>query len=162
MIKAHYLAFSIIFCGLFFSTSSSLAGIYKWVDDQGNTHYGSQPPPNTSRQKMDVQRYAPRDTSSYAKPGAKKIDEKADATEKSAEPAQEEKIEQQPKEVVESKADKKRRLAACTSARNSLSKMQSTGRIRQKDKDGNINYLSDKQKNASMKQLRNSISKHCK
>ena len=148
--------------GLFFLITISISNycyssVYKWVDEQGNIHYGQQRPSNTQAERMNVQNYAPEDTSSYKRPGSKTDAENnttaADGSDKK--PSDTEK-------KPESKADKKRRLAACAQAKKGLTAMQSSGRVRNKEKDGSINYLSEKQKAAKMKKSRDLISKHCK
>jgi len=145
----------IFFAALSVFSSLTSAGIYKWVDEQGNVHYSQQPPANTSAQKMKVQHHAPRDVSSYKKPTLKKPGASADNSEKNAATTE-------PEKKPETRAEKKRRLAACEQARRNLKYMSEVGRIREKDKDGNTVYLSQKQKEAKMKQARELISKHCK
>ena len=148
-----------LFCMLSLTCTLSIAGIYKWVDAEGNIHYGQQRPAGSSSEKMDVQQYAPRDTSSYKRPGSKTDDE-----DKTANDETENKAEQpaEPEKKKETAAEKKRRLAACAQARNNLSKMQSIGRVRSKDKDGNVTYMSQQQKDAKMSQAKSLITKHCK
>lgn len=143
--------------GLSIILSSSLcfAGIYKWTDEQGNVHYGQEKPMNKSAEKMNVQMHAPRDASSYKRPGAKD-DSKTPETEKKDETAEKQ------KKAPETAAEKKRRLAACAQARKNLATMKSSGRVRSKDKDGNTSYLSDEQKQARMKSTQDLVTKHCK
>jgi len=131
---------------LFFSYTLCNAGIYKWVDAEGNVHYSQERPPQGPAEKMDVQRHAPRDVSSYKRPGSK-------ADEAKTEEGTEEKVteEKQPETKPETKAEKKQRSAACAQARKSLATMESSGRIRSKDKDGNISYLSEQQKQERIK-----------
>lgn len=144
---------------LIFNSSTSLAGIYKWVDEEGNVHYGQQRPANSPSEKMQVQQHAPRDVSSYNRPGSKQTSEQTDKTGDTEEKPDET---TEPEKKPETAAEKKRRLAACAQARKGLTTMESIGRVRSKDKDGNTAYLSQKQKEAKMKQSRDLISKHCK
>mgnify|MGYP000462684309 CR=1 FL=1 len=145
--------------GLFFLALISISnycysGIYKWVDEQGNTQYGQYRPSNIPAEQMDVQSYAPQDTSSYKRPGSNVDDKEQAAKDKAAD--------SEPEKKVETKAEKKQRMAACAQARKNLTTMQSIGRIRSKDKDGNASFISQKQKEAKMQQSRDLISKHCK
>lgn len=146
---------------IIFTSSLCFAGIYKWVDEQGNTHYGQQRPKGAPVQKMDVQMHAPRDASSYKQPGQKDPDadpenpEDPDAKNKATDA-------EKNKEPPESAAAKKNRLAACAQARKKLTTMQNAGRVRSRDKDGNIKYLSEEQKSAQMKTTRDLIAKRCK
>jgi len=146
--------------GLFLLVMTSISnycysGIYKWVDDQGNVHYGQQRPASVQSEQMRVQNYAPQDTSSYKRPSLKTDSEEDSDKNASDEAAANE-------EQPESKADKKQRLAACAQARKNLTRMQSIGRIKSKDKDGNYSFISQKQKEQKMQQSRDLISKHCK
>jgi len=150
-----------LFSTLAISSSICLAGIYKWVDAEGNVHYGQQRPSDTPSEKMQVQKHAPQDVSTYNRPGSKKSgdqakDAQADDTEKKPE------ADAEPEKKKETAAEKKRRLAGCAQARNNLSTMESVGRVRSKDKEGNTTYLSQQQKEAKIKQARDLISKHCK
>jgi len=140
---------------IIFSSSLCMAGIYKWVDEQGNVHYGQQKPVDKSVKKMDVQMHAPRDTSSYNRPGNK-------TGEEGAEDPNAEQAEEKPEKKPETAAEKKRRLAACAQARKNLATMQASGQIRSKDKDGNVGYLSEPEKQARIKSTRDLVSKHCK
>ncbi len=154
---------ALLLSALAISSTGSLAGIYKWVDAEGKVHYGQQRPANETAEKMTVQQYAPQDSSTYKRPGTQSSDDQTG--EKLADDAKnqtQDKPPIKPEKKKESKADKKRRLAACAQARSNLSKMESIGRIRSKDKDGNVTYVSQKQKEARMKQARSLISKHCK
>jgi len=150
---------------LMLSSQPGFSGIYKWVDEAGNVHYGQERPNDAAAEKMNVEKHAPRDTSSYKRPSLNKDKKEgegeangeagADADNKTPEAKAAEK-------KPESKADKKRRLAACAKARKNLATMKSRGRIQSRDKDGNTSYLSQKQKESKMKQQSDLVSKHCK
>lgn len=140
--------------GLFLLTSStSIAGIYKWTDAEGNVHYGQQRPRDTSSEKMNVPKHAPANTSTYKRPGLDKktADSKAKAD-----------TEESSQETKETPAEKKQRLADCEKIRQNLATMESRGRVRSADKDGNLRFLSDEEKQARMAKSKNTLSKHCK
>jgi len=150
----------LFFLAIIFISNYCYSGVYKWVDEQGNVHYSQQRPSNVQAERMNVQNYAPEDTSSYKRPGSK-----TDAEDNKAQTADDKNKTsdtETPEKKPESKADKKRRLAACAQARKNLATMQSVGRIRSKDKDGNASYISQQQKEAKMQQSRDLISKYCK
>lgn len=140
-------------------SSAGHASIYKWVDSEGNVHYGQQKPADASAEKMKVERHAPQDTSSYTRPSLKKDNEnKADIKddEKKTDDTKNE-----PKKPMTA-AEKKQRKAACKQARDQLVQMKAKGRIRSKDKDGNLIYMDPEQKASRMKQMRDAIAKACK
>lgn len=143
----------IMIMGLTLSVSQiASAGIYKWVDEQGNVHYGEQRPQNTSSQKMQVQKYAPENKSTYKRPS---YTPSTKSTNKNTQ-------DNPPEKKKETRAEKKKRLAACEKTRANLKMMEEIGRIRAKDKDGNTRYLSQKEKEAKMQKNREQISKYCK
>ena len=145
------------------SSTLCFAGVYKWVDAEGNIHYGQQRPAGTQSESMNVQMHAPVNSSTYNKPGSEKPDgqigdqtgEKEGGTQPKPETAE------KPVEKKETATEKKRRLTACAKARKSLATMSSQGRVRSKDKEGNINYLSQQQKEAKIKNHKSLIAKHC-
>lgn len=149
-----FIQLSIFLSTSIFCTTASIAGIYKWVDEQGNVHYSQQRPANATSEKMDVQKRAPRDESTYNRPGTqgKNKDTTTDSPSKTA----------KPEKKPETKAEKQRRLAACEQARKSLQTMESVGRIRAKDKNGDTVFLSQAQKEEKMKQSREMLTQHCK
>ncbi len=135
---------------------SVAANIYKWVDEQGNVHYSQQKPNNTASEKMKVQNRTPQSSSSYNRPGTDS--EKNNTGDKQPPDDKKQGKDKKP----ETAAEKKRRMAACEQARKQLTTMQSIGRIRSRDKDGNTTYMSQEQKEQRMKKIRESISKTCK
>lgn len=134
----------------------SSAEIYKWVDAEGNVHYGQQRPNDANAEKLDIQQEPTTTFRSGTKESVKAEETAQDGEQQPAEEpaAQEEK-------KVETPAEKKQRLAACARAKKSLATMKSIGRIRSKDEDGNYSYLSQQQKEAKMKQARDLIKKYC-
>ncbi len=150
----HFIRQIIFISTLMLLVSVCNAGIYKWVDDEGNVHYSQQRPANTSSERMKVQQYAPKDTSSYKRPSFKSSD-----TQTAKSPKAEE---DEPEEEKETRAEKKQRMADCEQIRNNLASMESRGRIRSKDADGNITYLSDKEKQARITKSKATLSKSCK
>ncbi len=144
------------------SLSPAQANIYKWVDEQGNVHYGQRPPSAGDSEKLKINHHAPQDRSSYTRPGQKKEDEAKTEDENTENGETEKKTEDKAEKPVESAADRKRRMAACQQAREQLARMQSIGRIRSRDKDGNTTFLSQAQKEGRMKKIRESIAQKCK
>jgi len=145
----------LLFLAIFSISNYCYSGIYKWVDEEGNIHYGQQRPASVQAEQMRVQSYAPEDTSSYKRPALNSGDK--GNTDKSANGDTE-----TPEKKPETKAEKKQRMAACAQARKNLATMQSIGRIRSKDKDGNASFITQKQKEEKIQQSRDLINKHCK
>lgn len=136
--------------------TESHAEIYKWVDAEGNVHYGQQRPHDADAQKLDIQQEPTTTFHSGKKEPVKEDDTPQDGEQQPAdEPAAQE------EKKVETPAEKKQRLEACARAKKSLATMESIGRIRSKDAEGNYTYLSQQQKEAQMKQARDLIKKYC-
>ena len=164
----------ILITGLLLFTSFNLhAAIYKWVDEQGNTHYSQNKPASaTKTERIKVSSERPEDTSSYKKPSLNKPEEAdpaaegeetADSTPQTEEEKQKQAEQEAAKKAAEEKPkiSKKKKKAGCESARRNLSTMQSRGQIRTKDKDGNYRYMSDAEKQARIKRTQDIIKKNC-
>lgn len=145
---------------IFHQPISVAANIYKWVDDQGNVHYTQKKPSNAEAEKLKVPSRAPVDTSTYSRPTLKKGD--AANNSKQAAEKNQQAGEQDNEKKPETAAEKKRRMAACEQARNQLATMESSGRVRSRDKEGNTSYLTPEQKQQRMKKIQDSIAKSCK
>ncbi len=150
---------SSLLCLLLSYSAQGMGSIYKWVDENGNVHYGSQRPAESSAEKMSVDMHAPQDTSTYNRPGQKDKTAPADGAE--GETAEKEKAEDEEKKPMTA-AEKKKLQAACQQARKQLATMQAKGQIRVRDKDGSTSYLSQEQKDSRIKQLRDAVAKKCK
>ena len=102
------------------STSLGAGSIQKWVDEDGNVHYGDAPPASMKTETVRVQR-AP---SNPGKALPRLSDEpEAAASEVSAEEAS----------------------TACQNARNDLEVIATNTRIRLQETDGNVRYLSEEE-----------------
>lgn len=140
---------------LLFITESH-AEIYKWVDAEGNVHYAQQRPSDANAEKLDIQQEP---TTTFGTGKKQAVESEAAAQDGEQKPTEEPAAKEEKK--VETPAEKKQRLEACANARKSLATMESIGRIRSKDAEGNYSYLSQQQKEAQMKQARDLIKKTC-
>ena len=140
------------------SSTATYAGVYKWTDEDGKTHYSqSRPEAGITSESLRLHGRKPQDSS---KEYALDPDKKETAS-KEVEPKKDEQQAAEQKND-EPKLSAKQSKAACLSARKNLAQMKSSGRVRQKDAKGNISYLSDKQKQDQMKQAQKIIKKFCK
>lgn len=127
------------------------AAIYKWTDADGKVHYSQQKPASTESKRMHVDMHPPTDTSSYKKPSLKK--DKGDKK-----PADQAKGNDQKKPPELTAEQRKQR---CERAQKVMQTLTSRGRVRERDKDGNIRYMTDEEKNNSIKQQQKNIEKYC-
>ncbi len=112
-----------------FALSPLHAGIYKWVDENGQVHYGEQPG-NTGAEKVTIRQ------NETTKPRPIKKDDK-EATDKQAE---------KPAEPEPPKISKKEKRKLCNEAKSDLAEIASRGRLREINKKGEYIYLTDPQK----------------
>jgi len=111
-----------------FTLSPLQAGVYKWVDENGQVHYGAQPG-NAGAEKINIRH------NETTKPRAIKKDEK-DSDKKAEKPA----------EAKVPKIPKKEKRRLCNEAKSDLAAIASRGRMREINKKGEYIYLSDAQK----------------
>jgi len=122
---ANIIAFS--FC--LFTFSPLQAGVYKWVDENGQVHYGEQPG-NAGAEKVTIRQ------NETTKPRVIKKDDKENTAKPVKNPAK-------PEPLKVSKKQKRRR---CNEAKNDLALIASRGRMRELNKKGEYVYLTDPQK----------------
>ena len=128
---------------LFFTPS--IAGVYKWIDDNGQVHYGEQPG-NTDAESVTIRR------NETTKPRAIKKAEGESAEEPAVEAAKPEKPEISKKE--------KRRL--CNQAKSDITAISSRGRMREVNEKGEYTYLSEKQRQQRLSAARKKQREFCR
>ena len=111
-----------------FVLSPLQAGVYKWVDKNGQVHYGEQPG-NAGAEKVTIRQ------NETTKPRLIPKDEK-----------EEEKKAEKPAEPEVPKISKKEKRRLCNEAKNDLATIATRGRLREINKKGEYIYLTDSQK----------------
>lgn len=120
--------------------SSAFAGLYKWVDDEGNVHYSQKRPANQQFERLKAPPAAPdNDKSLY------QSNEPTSTTDETI--------------AAETAKNKKIREENCTQAKKSLSDYQIYRRIR--DEDGNVTVLDDKVRATQIKRAKEAIRSYC-
>ncbi|MFW2371802.1 MAG: DUF4124 domain-containing protein [Gammaproteobacteria bacterium] len=129
------------------------AAIYKWVDENGKVVYSQQKPQNTKTEKIKVTTRVPEDSSTYNKSALKKKEADKAATDKPA----------NNKQAANAKPEKspKERAESCKRAQDSLQTLVSRGRIRLKDGEGNIKYMSEEEKQQRIKREQDRVKQNC-
>lgn len=128
---------------------------YKWTDDRGVTHYGSQPPAEfiDRATKIKVNSSAP----SGADVAESKIQER---TQKLSEKAAETPSWNSQKEAAEQK-QKEANIENCKIYKKNLLLMTQNNRIREKNEAGEMVILSAEAKEAKMKAAEDYIAEYC-
>ena len=130
------------------SASAMASQVYKWVDAQGVTHFGAQPP-----QGQQVT------TINTATPPAKTAEPAATPTfESSADPEQaaiDEKVKQ---EIATQEAERKK---YCKSVRTNLAQLENNPRVRV-EVDGEVRRLNEEERQQRISEAKQAIAKNCK
>lgn len=110
---------ALIILSVLFSASLSAGGIHKWIDSEGNTHYGDAPPVSSKTEQVRVQG-VPSDPGKALPRLAKDKQGKTNGSEVPADQA----------------------AIACQNARDDLAVINSSSRIQMKSTDGSLRYMS--------------------
>ena len=123
------------------------SGIYKWEDENGKTHYGSQRPENTQAEKMKLH---------VPEPASKP------EPQEEAEGEGDQKKEAKLKDGGDQKKASKERTSYCANERKRLQTIQQNEEIHEKDDSGEVKALSAKARNQRLSKIRANIAKYCK
>lgn len=129
---------------------------YKWVDEQGATHYTQTPPPQKSIKKVDINTQIPSDSTAAIKNlnTQNKNDSKADeAADKAADKAK--------ADAAAEAARRNKNAPQCQQLKASLALLQTGRRLRQSDANGDSSYLTEDQKATQIQQNTAQIQKNC-
>ncbi len=113
-------------------------GVYKWVDDNGKIHYGSQRPQDASAERLQL---------NVPTPATRPEDAEEEAT---------------GVELSDDDKAQKERDAYCKSERARLKTVEKTADIHEKDASGNVRKLSAADRNQRLSKIRANISQYCK
>lgn len=127
----------------------SLAGMYKWTDEDGNTVYSQLPPPEGEYERLDV-RTAPPSSGQSAQGGssaAESILQDAEESEK-----------QKDIEAQQAKAEELRKQN-CEAAKQNLQVYTVYRRVR--DEQGNVKVLEDEERQKLIQEAKDQIAEFC-
>ena len=149
---AYLLYLGFIITGNTISTNAN-AELYKWVDEDGNTHY-SQSPPNTDA-SIEVTTIKP----------PPKIDASKSIKEQEERRKKLDDLVKNRKEKAEAESKEKEKLTLkednCKKARAKLGNNQNTGRIRAVDEEGNIVRATEEERQRRIKDAQEKVDKWC-
>lgn len=133
------------------STPAIAGQVYKWVDAQGVTHFGSQPPQDQSATAVNTAAPA-------AKPAEKAEPAEAPSFQSIADPEQaaiDEKVRQ---EVAAKEVERKK---YCESVRTNLAQLENNPRLRM-EIDGEVRRLSEEERQQRIAESKKAISDNCR
>lgn len=137
---------------LVISTTAMAGQIYKWVDAQGITHFGAQPPYG--------QQATPVNTAAPPSLGSEPVvaDEEEVAVESADDPEQAE-VDRKVKQELAAQEAKRKKY--CEDVRTTLAQLQNNPRIRM-EVDGEVKRLSEKERQQRISEALKGIEEHCK
>jgi hypothetical protein len=135
--------------GLGLGEGTAVAEVYKWVDEQGQVHYGDRPEAQDA-EKMTIR------TNETTKPREIKSDDK-DAAEQAEDEAK-----QAEKPPVEKYVPAYEKQRMCREAKTDLASISSRGRMRERDAQGNYRYLTEEERQQRISAARKKQAKYCR
>ena len=130
--------------------SAQAAGLYKWVDADGHTHYSEFPP--AGQQAEELKPPPPVDTNAAVE---------ALKAQKDALQRQRETADKAAQEAAKKQAEADQKKKQCESARRELDRLQNAQRIYTTDKDNNRVRLGEDQRQEQIKKTEKSIKHNC-
>lgn len=130
------------------SASAMASQVYKWVDAQGVTHFGAQPPQGQQATTINTATPPPKTAEPAATP----------TFESSADPEQaaiDEKVKQ---EIATQEAERKK---YCQTVRTNLAQLENNPRVRV-EVDGEVRRLNEEERQQRISEAKQAIAKDCK
>lgn len=127
------------------STTSQAAQIYKWVDDQGVTHFDAQPPAGRQTQEIDIQKPP-------AAPAPNKSQSAIDAQ------TEQRTVDTEVKKKIAQEQSK--RSEDCKILRTNLAQLQNNPRVREQSEDG-LKRLTEDERKTRTAETQKAIEDYC-
>ncbi|QRY79548.1 DUF4124 domain-containing protein [Pseudomonas sp. PDNC002] len=125
------------------------AQVYKWVDAQGVTHFGAQPPEGSNADTVNTNTAQPKTPA--APPAQPSLPPSVDEKQK----AIDDKVKQ---EVAQQEAERSKQ---CNQLRNDLAQMKNNPRIRVDDGSGELRRLTEEERQARIVKSETDIRENC-
>ena len=145
---------ALLFLTLLFASAAQAKSYYKWIDERGVTHYGSQPPSAYIDSAIKI------NVSSSTPSGKAAAQTKINA--------RKQKLEEKPPvdkaNSVEQQAQKKRdesNKKNCEIYRKNITLIEQNNRIRETNAEGAVVMLSEEEKQARLKKAKDFITEFC-
>lgn len=148
-----------VMLGIALSTAAAASEIYKWVDADGNVHYGDRPTGDGIVEQNQIERVAiasrrtnPEQVQAGVEARLERDTLKADARATAAE---------ERAEAEKLKAEAEDRAEKCSTYRARLEKFVTSRRLYRVDDDGERNYLDESQMEAARAQVQQQVEEYC-
>ncbi len=133
---------------IFIAFNSHAAGIQKWIDDDGQIHYGDRPPAKVTSEEIKVNRPPTNPGRPLPRLGDSSPDENADEYPDNQPPG-------------EATSDEQAR-EVCEQARKDLQVIQRSPRIRLRQADGTSRYMTQEEIDQRKKRSEEDVKEFCK
>lgn len=135
------------------SGAALASDIYKWVDEEGNVHYGDKPI-GAQSERMAIES-RPTDSSRVAAETQSLMASRNAAADRRAE------MDAAAAEQAEMRAEAEQRAERCASARAQMQRMITARRVYQEDENGERVYLDDAERDAARARVEKQIDDYC-
>ncbi len=151
MIKKPFFLLSALCLALLLAPTSQAAKFYKWVDSQGVTHYGQNPPDTETASEVNVKTGA----SSDQKQAIEQLEERREAAEAARQTPEEKEseVEAKNREIMKNN---------CKIQRQNLAQLKANRRIKETDADGKVRYLDEEDIKKRVQEVQKYIEDNCK
>ncbi|WP_165773512.1 DUF4124 domain-containing protein [Zooshikella ganghwensis] len=125
---------------------------YKWVDDQGVTHYGTRPPEGASAESVKTHAQKPANQDQ----ATKELEEtKVEQTLETKEKEEEARFQ---KDLAAAKQERKK---LCKEARENRLQLNLKSRVKMKMEDGSVKMLSEEERQEQLQRAKEAIDEYC-
>lgn len=138
--------------GLVFSVPAHAAEIYKWIDEDGVTHYGQEPPPSADAKRVGVD--SPPDEEVERE--RQEMEDTGEELEANREARRE--AEREERRSAEEREQRERR---CADLRESLKKLTENRRLLVPDGEGDVRRLPEEERQERVAERRRQIEENC-
>ncbi|WP_425913150.1 DUF4124 domain-containing protein [Pseudomonas sp. GWSMS-1] len=133
------------------SATAMASQVYKWVDAQGVTHFGAQPPQGQEATSINTAAPQPKPVASEEKKAAPTFESIADPEQAA--------IDQKVKQEIAAKEAERKKY--CAGVRTNLAQLQNNPRVRV-EVDGELRRLNEEERQARISETQKSITDNCK
>jgi len=143
---------SIFVIPLSFSSNLQAGKVYKWVDENGATHYTEAPPANSESTTIRTQGKDPKNAEQAKAKLFKQRESLTEDIDNRAKAGEEAKLDAKSSEIKKNN---------CKTARSNLKILQEHGRIKQKNKEGEYNLLPEEKRQERVQKAKDRIKEFC-
>lgn len=129
------------------------AEVYRWVDENGNVHFGDRAPPARQAEQVPIEAPPPENDPEVRK-RLEEIDRLNAINKEDRQRAKE--------KAAKEELERKRREQQCAIARNRLERSRTAGYLYLPNDDGTRRILSDMERSGAIREMEAEIAQHCR